>query len=57
MQRTDFMTAIKITDGGRWPFSGRNPQRKWVIITRHAGSVGNNYPHIDVPVAEESHGI
>ncbi|HGM5492488.1 TPA: hypothetical protein ACKP1B_004187 [Serratia fonticola] len=51
------MTAIKITNGSGWPFTGRNPNRKWVIITRHAGSLSNNYPHIDMPVAEETHGI
>jgi hypothetical protein len=57
MQSVKFMTTIKITDGGGWPFAGRNPETKWVIFTRHTGSVGNNYPHAGVPVAEEADGI
>ncbi|WP_411752988.1 hypothetical protein [Serratia sp. (in: enterobacteria)] len=57
MQHVKFMTAIKITDGGGWPFAGRNPEIKWVIFTRNTVSVGNNYSHAGVPVAEETHGI
>lgn len=57
MQRVNFMTAMKITDGGRWLFASRSLDRKWVIFTRHTDSVSNNYPHIGVPVAEEANGI
>ncbi|MBC3378690.1 hypothetical protein H8I69_06125 [Serratia fonticola] len=57
MQRVKFMTVIKITEGGGWPFAGRHPEIKWVIFTRHTDSVGNNYPHAGVPVAEEANGI
>ena len=57
MQRVKFMTVIKITEGGGWPFAGRNPEIKWVIFTRHTVSVGNNYPHAGVPVAEEANEI
>jgi hypothetical protein len=57
MQHVKFMTAIKIIGGGGWPFAGGNPEIKWVIFTRHAVSVGNNYSHAGVPVAEEIHEI
>ncbi|MGF6192882.1 hypothetical protein [Serratia sp. 2723] len=57
MQRVKFMTVIKITDSGRWPFAGRKSEIKWVIFTRDAISMGNNYPHAGVPVAEEANGI
>ncbi|MGL5385925.1 MAG: hypothetical protein ACRC2A_17185 [Enterobacterales bacterium] len=57
MQGVKFRAVRKIIDGGGWSFSGRNLARKWVIITRHTGSVSKNYPHIGGPVAEETHGI
>ncbi|MCL1027792.1 hypothetical protein [Serratia silvae] len=57
MQGVDFMTAIKITDCGGWPFADRTAAIKWVIFTRHAVSVGNNYPHAGVSVAEEANEI